>query len=53
MKTNVRRAIVLSVFALGIAASARAAEDNPFDAPILDIRPRIFLRRDHFEGLTV
>ncbi|MHB1037734.1 MAG: hypothetical protein ACYC35_24930 [Pirellulales bacterium] len=35
------------------SASCVAAEDNPFDASILDVRPRIFLRRDNFEGLTV
>ncbi|UCF14688.1 MAG: hypothetical protein JSW59_14840, partial [Phycisphaerales bacterium] len=35
--------------------TARAGElqDNPFEVPILDVRPRVFIRRDGFEGLTV
>jgi hypothetical protein len=33
--------------------AALAAEDNPFEAPILDVRPRVFLRHDSFEGLTI
>ncbi|MCH5373606.1 MAG: hypothetical protein JJ992_06485, partial [Planctomycetes bacterium] len=33
--------------------SARAAEENPFDAPVLDVRPRIFLRYEPFDGMTV
>jgi hypothetical protein len=41
------------MLALAVQAAARAAEDNPFDARILDVRPRVFLRRDNFEGLTV
>jgi hypothetical protein len=28
-------------------------QDNPFQAPILDVRPRVFIRRGVFEGLTV
>ncbi|HAK94067.1 MAG TPA: hypothetical protein DCM87_03425 [Planctomycetes bacterium] len=35
-------------------SAAPAAGSSPFDAPVLDVRPRIFLRRDDgFEGLTV
>ena len=30
-----------------------ATEGNPFEAPVLDVRPRVFLRADGFEGLTV
>lgn len=30
-----------------------AAASDPFDAPLLEGRPRVFLRRDGFEGLTV
>ncbi len=30
-----------------------AAVANPFDAPIQKDRPRVFLRRDNFEGLTI
>lgn len=29
------------------------SEENPFAAPVLDARPRVFLRQDNFEGLTV
>jgi len=32
---------------------ARAANENPFEARVLNVRPRIFLRRDAFEGLTI
>ncbi len=28
-------------------------QDNPFQAPILDVRPRVFIRRGVFDGLTV
>ena len=34
-------------------ATARAAEGNPFDAEVLDVRPRVFLRNEPFEGLTI
>lgn len=29
------------------------ARGNPFEAPVLDVRPRVFLRRGEFDGLTV
>lgn len=32
---------------------ARAAEGDPFQAQVLSVRPRIFLRSDSFEGLTI
>jgi hypothetical protein len=32
---------------------ARAAEENPFDANVLEVRPRIFLRDKGFDGLTI
>jgi hypothetical protein len=35
------------------AGPSPSAPDNPFDAPVLDVRPRIFLRTDAFDGLTV
>ena len=35
------------------AAIARAADENPFQGQVLDVRPRIFLRGDSFEGLTI
>jgi len=28
-------------------------QDNPFQAPILDVRPRVFIRQGIFEGLTI
>jgi hypothetical protein len=34
-------------------AAAQVAEGNPFDAAVLDVRPRLFLRADPFPGLTV
>jgi hypothetical protein len=30
-----------------------AVEDNPFDAEVLEVRPRVFLRNAPFEGLTI
>jgi hypothetical protein len=35
------------------SALARANEQNPFHAEVLDVRPRVFLRNEPFEGLTV
>ncbi len=34
------------------AAPAGAVETNPFDADVLHVRPRVFLRNAPFEGLT-
>jgi hypothetical protein len=42
----------LACAAAGAAPPAATGED-PFDAPVLDVRPRIFLRADRFDGLTV
>lgn len=36
-----------------LPAQAVESKDNPFEAPILDVRPRVFIRRGGFEGLTV
>jgi hypothetical protein len=44
-------ALVTLFFLPGVIA--RAAEENPFDAEVLDIRPRVFLRKDSFDGLTI
>jgi len=48
---NKRVAPLALTFLPGVIA--RAAEENPFQAQVLDVRPRIFLRDDSFEGLTV
>lgn len=46
--------LILGPVNLGAPGSALAGEEDPFAAPILDVRPRIFLRDDdRFEGLTV
>ena len=34
-------------------APVRAVEGNPFDAEVLDVRPRVFLRHEPFVGLTI
>lgn len=40
--------------ALGIlTVQSVESKDDPFEAPILDVRPRVFIRRGGFEGLTV
>lgn len=36
-----------------LPVTAPTAEGNPFEAPVLDVRPRVFLRRGEFDGLTV
>ena len=42
------------LFVLTVAGAAlRAAEENPFDAQVLNVRPRVFLRNEPFEGLTI
>lgn len=49
------RIAVYAQATVSIAAStvAVAAEENPFEAKILDVRPRVFFRRDNFDGLTI
>jgi len=44
---------LLLMAAAALSAESAGAEDNPFAAPILDVRPRVFLRRDNFDGLTI
>jgi len=45
---------VLSACPAGASAGpSPSAAANPFDAPVLDVRPRIFLRTGEFDGLTV
>ena len=38
---------------LAASATSRAADGDPFDAEVLDVRPRVFLRDEPFEGLTI
>lgn len=50
------RTVVLALLsiALPLVAPARAADaQNPFQAPVVDVRPRIFIRKDSFDGLTI
>lgn len=44
--------VILTLTDMLVSGSA-AAQDNPFEAPVLSERPRVFLRNDDFEGLTV
>ncbi len=62
MKSSTPMAAVLLVVVAGgvgvriAPAAARGgagAENTPFEASVLDVRPRIFLRADGFDGLTV
>ncbi len=49
-----RRGCLTLLLCLLLVVVARAADPpNPFDAPVLNVRPRIFIRKDAFEGLTV
>jgi len=53
-KARLVAAGVLFVACLAAARPALAADLGPWDAPVLDARPRIFLRADGgFDGLTV
>jgi hypothetical protein len=45
-------AMVLPTLVVATAA-ARATEGNPFNAKVVEVRPRVFLRRGSFEGLTI
>lgn len=54
MEKAMRSASVAVAFLVAMAlAEADAAERNPFNSAVLDVRPRIFLRDGGFEGLTV
>jgi len=48
---------LLAILSMGRAGASgqpsSSAADNPFDAPVLDVRPRVFLRAGAFDGLTV
>ena len=33
--------------------AACAGVENPFEAKVLDVRPRVFLRNEPFDGLTI
>ncbi len=47
-------AVLLVTAAIDVqSVYAASMQDDPFDAPILNVRPRVFLRRGPFEGLTV
>ena len=48
---NQRVALIVLAFLPGVIA--RAADEDPFEAQVLNVRPRIFLRDDAFEGLTI
>jgi len=45
--------VALAVLWFLPAVIAHAVEEDPFEANVLDVRPRIFLRNDSFEGLTI
>ncbi len=43
-----------AVLLLALAPCSLADQQNsPFDAPILNVRPRVFIRSGDFDGLTV
>jgi hypothetical protein len=46
-------ALLLAIALDTLATQPSGLQDNPFEAPILDVRPRVFIRRNGFEGLTV
>jgi len=47
------RVVLAAVLTVAAWAAASAAEENPFEAEVLDVRPRVFLRREPFDGLTI
>jgi len=50
---NLLTVILFVPLALHAAAQAAQGPENPFDAPVLDVRPRVFLRHEPFDGLTI
>lgn len=53
MISQIAVALLLAIGPGTPAAQPSELQDNPFEARILDVRPRVFIRRDGFEGLTV
>ncbi len=47
------RVVLAAVLTAAASAAASAAEENPFEAQVMDVRPRVFLRREPFDGLTI
>ncbi len=45
--------ITTLIMSIVTTAVAPAAEEKPFDAKVMDVRPRIFLRDNDFDGLTI
>ena len=48
-----RHATATLLILIVMTGAAQAAEENPFDAQVLGVRPRIFLRDNRFDGLTI
>jgi len=46
-------ALLLAMTLYTLASQPGEPQNNPFEAPILDVRPRVFIRLGAFEGLTV
>jgi len=46
-------ALLLTTASVALAAGPAEPQNNPFETPILDVRPRVFVRQGSFEGLTV
>jgi hypothetical protein len=56
MNSRVIKPLGFAVLLLALqvcVAQPRTAIGNPFDAEVIDTRPRIFVRKEPFEGLTV
>lgn len=50
---NLVTSLLLAAFLTPCILAQPAAEKNPFEAPVQPGRPRVFLRRENFDGLTV
>ena len=56
MHREVFRTAIILLLAIPLevlAAPMEDSQDDPFEAPILNVRPRVFIRKGTFEGLTI
>jgi len=50
---SIEAALLLTMASGAFSVLSDSLQQNPFEEPLLDVRPRVFIRRDAFEGLTV
>jgi len=50
---RIETALLLIMTSGAFSFQQGSLQQNPFEEPLLDVRSRVFIRRDAFEGLTV